>query len=157
MSRRKLIFFSAILCILNLFNLFGVCSGYTEAYGDTSNLMISKQVKIIDTITIEHDPGYQRYIYGLDKDNNKIKIPSDKYDVGDTITVYQNPKSMNAQGSDPEWFIHPDQVQNNAKFGFYMFIVFLITTISLSVVCFVKLNHKERKYEDNQFQSRYPN
>ena len=32
-------------------------------------------------------------------DKGYYKIPESKYDIGDTVTVYQNPDSANAKGS----------------------------------------------------------
>ncbi|SEP59563.1 hypothetical protein [Butyrivibrio sp. TB] len=96
-----------------------------EAFGNTK--IISQEVVIIDKYETGNGgkTGNSYYMKGIN-DNGEYKIPGDKYDIGDTVTVYQNPNSANAKGSDPQWYTSAEYAKGTSTAGFVFFTVLAI-------------------------------
>ncbi|WP_143008403.1 hypothetical protein [Pseudobutyrivibrio sp. YE44] len=111
-----------------LVNIAVAVNGFKEGFFEAT--IVSEQVTITNKyeITHHHYKGgttSSHYMTGQNE-NGYYKIPGDAYDIGDVVTVYQNPESANAKGGDPEWHTSEAAVYNTAKFSFVLFTIFAI-------------------------------
>jgi len=114
-----------VLSVLLIFCIFGMITYSKEAFGNTK--IISQEVVIIDKYETGNGgkTGNSYYMKGINE-NGEYKIPGDKYDIGDTVTVYQNPNSANAKGSDPQWYTSAEYAKGTSTAGFVFFTVLAI-------------------------------
>lgn len=120
-----------ILAVLLVFNIFSMFSYAGESFFNTKT--VSERVLIVDKYETGNGgkTGHSHYMKGTN-DKGYYKIPGSKYDIGDTVTVYQNPDSANAKGSDVQWYTSALYTRRVSIAGFIFF--FILTVINAALL-----------------------
>ena len=118
-----------LLILLLIFNIFGIYQSFVECFIDYD--IEQQTVRIVDKLYMHSKTSKTCYMYGEDEAGNRYKIPGDTADISDVITVYRNPNSANAQGSDPQWCTNPRQVRINSIIGIIFFGILTFVNIIL--------------------------
>lgn len=118
-----------LLILLLIFNIFGIYQSFVECFIDYD--IEQQTVRIVDKLYMHSKTSKTCYMYGEDTDGNRYKIPGDTADVSDVISIYINPNSANAQGSDPQWCTNPKQVRINSIIGIILFGILTSVNIIL--------------------------
>ncbi|WP_408072297.1 hypothetical protein [Butyrivibrio sp. JL13D10] len=131
----KRIIFTALL----LFSIWGTFTYSAEVFGNTK--IISQEVVIVDKYETGNGgkSGNSYYMKGINE-NGEYKIPGTEYDIGDTVTVYQNPDSANAKGSDAQWYTSSEYAKGASIAGLIFYFV-------LVIISAVLLYHNEKKLQ----------
>ena len=132
MSKKKIVII-IFLFLLLFFNVFGTYGYYEERFITRS--IVSKDVVIIDKYTIGGNASDMNsgshYMKGQDEDGKIILIVGDKYNIGDTVTVYINENSTqaNAWGTSPEWHTSVSSTDATSTFGMILFAIISIVNL----------------------------
>lgn len=132
-----------VIILFLIFNIFGTITYYKESVGNQE--IISEEVIITDKYRIGHGGRYSYYMTGKNE-NGFYKIPTDSYDIGDKVIIYQNPNSANAKGGDPQWHTTVKAVQGESYMRLIMFIIF--TIINIIVLYHFFFHPKSKNYDD---------
>ncbi len=120
-----IIFKKALLSILLIFNIFCMFTYAAESFFKTQ--LVSEKVLIIDKYETGTGgkTGHSQYMKGVNE-KGEYKIPGSKYEIGDAVTVYQNPDSANAKGSDVQWYTSALYTRRVSIAGFIFFLILSI-------------------------------
>ena len=135
MSKAKKIVVLIFLSFLLFFNLFGTYGYFKERFLTRS--IVSKDVVIVDKYTIgtyTDTSSPSHYMKGKDKNDEIFLIVGDKCRVGDSVTIYINENSAqaNSDGTTPEWHTSVNSVDATSAFGMVFFAIFSVINI-----CFI--------------------
>ncbi|SFG57826.1 hypothetical protein SAMN04487761_1285 [Lachnospiraceae bacterium C7] len=110
-----------------MFSVFTFVTSFDSLF--IHNSVVSEEVTIIDKRPSLKRRSAYAYVYTAENEKGTYYLHKCKYEVGSHITIYQNPSSLSANSSSPEWFDSEADVKQASKIYFFMSIAFLIVSI----------------------------